>query len=40
MYIATYETSSQVIWNALLHNVYHRLMCYFSYDETSMAENS
>ena len=39
MYVAKYETSSQIIWNALLHNVYHLLMYYFSY-ETSMAENS
>ena len=37
MYVATYETSSQIIWNALLHNFYHRLVCYFSY-ETSMVE--
>ena len=34
MYVATYETSSQIIWNALLHNV---LLPPFSY-ETSMAE--
>ena len=26
MYVATYETSSQIIWTALLHNVYHRLV--------------
>ena len=32
MYVATYETSSQIIWNALLHKVYHRLMFYFSYN--------
>jgi len=40
MYVATYETSSQIIWSALLNNVYHRLVCYlfiFGY-ETSMAE--
>ena len=37
MYVATYEMSSQTIWNALLHNVYHRIVYYFSY-ETSMAE--
>ena len=37
MYIATYERSSQIIWSALLHNVYHRLVCYFAY-ENSMAE--
>jgi len=38
MYVATYETSSPMIWNALLHNVDHRFVCYFSY-ETSMAED-
>ena len=32
-----YETSSQIIWNALLQNVYHRLVCHFSY-EALMAE--
>ena len=32
LYVATYETSSQIIWNALLHKVYHRLMFYFSYN--------
>ena len=37
MYVATYETSSRIISNAFLHNVYYRLACYFSY-ETSMAE--
>ena len=36
MYVATYETSIQIIWNAV-HNVYHRLVCFFS-SETSMAE--
>ena len=36
MEVAKYETSSQIIWNALLHNVYHRLVYHFSY-ETSMA---
>ena len=37
MNVATYETSSQIIWNSLsLHNVYHHLV-YFSY-ETSMTE--
>lgn len=30
MYIATYEMSSWITQNALLHNVYHRLVCYFS----------
>ena len=29
MYVATYKMSSQIIWNVLLHNVYHRLGCYF-----------
>ena len=39
MYVATYETSSRIVWNALVLNVFHRLaiVCYFSY-ETSMAE--
>jgi len=40
MYGATYETSnesSQIVWNAFLHNFYHRLVCYFSY-ETSMVQ--
>ena len=26
-YVATCETSSPIIWNALLQNVYHRLVC-------------
>ena len=30
MYVATYETTSRIIWNALLHNVYRRLVCYLS----------
>ena len=38
MSVATYEKSSPMIWNALLHNVYHRIVCYFSY-ETSMTED-
>ena len=37
MYFAAYETSSQITSSALLHNIYDRLECYFSY-ETSMAE--
>ena len=28
-YVATYETSSRILWNALLRNIYHRLVCYF-----------
>ena len=37
MYDATYETSSQIIWNVLLRNVDIRLGCYFPH-KTSMAE--
>ena len=32
MYNATYETSSQIILDALLHSVYYRLAPYFSYN--------
>lgn len=32
-----FQKSSGIIWNALLHNVYHRLTRYFSY-KTSMAQ--
>ena len=41
MYVAIYETSSQIIWNDLLDNVYHHLVCCFSYEslETSKLEN-
>ena len=37
IYVAAYETLSQIIWNALLHNVYHRLEHYITY-ETLMAD--
>ena len=37
MNVATYEEPGRIIWNALPHIVYHRLVCYFSYD-TLMAE--
>ena len=37
MDVAIYETSSHIILKALLHNVYHCLVCYFAF-ETSMAE--
>ena len=37
MNVATCEEPGQTIWNALLYIVYHRLVCYFSYD-TLMAE--
>ena len=32
MCVATCETSSRINWNTLRHNVYHRLGCYFSYE--------
>ena len=32
MCVATRETSSRINWNTLRHNVYHRLGCYFSYE--------
>ena len=37
MNVATYEEPGRMIWNALLHIVYDRLVCYFSYD-TLMAK--
>lgn len=37
MNVATYEEPGQITRNALLHIVYHLLVCYFSYD-TLMAE--
>ena len=36
MYVAAYEASSQITWNALRHNVYSRLVCYLSYDENHL----
>ena len=34
MCVATYDTSSQILWNLLLHNVYHRLawVLFFSWN--------
>ena len=29
MFVATYETSSHIIWSAMLHDVYHGLVCYY-----------
>ena len=37
MNVATYEEPGRIIWNALLHIVYQRLVCYFFY-EILMAE--
>lgn len=37
MYVATYETSSRSIWNALLHHVYQHFVCYFSYETSVVA---
>ena len=36
MYVATYERQVKCFWNALLHSVYHRLMCYFSYEISNL----
>ena len=35
MCLATFETSIQIIWNALLHNVYYHLVCYLSSETSS-----
>ena len=36
MYVATYEASCQIIWDALLHNVYYHLVFFFSYHEITL----
>ena len=37
MCVAKYSMSNLIIWNAFVQNVYHRLVCYISY-ETSRDE--
>ena len=40
MYVATYEKSSQVIWNALPHIVYHGLVCYSYHYDFKVSSNN